>query len=255
MLSTFNELTSTINPNSEIPEFYNFNNSAVNYFSVFEDTIKPIIKTTFDGKEVSDGDFVARKPLIAISIFDNSPFPINDSTKIEVYINGLFITPLNVDYYNFQSFDSSSDLKAILKIIPNNLEYGQDIINPSNNIKIIAFDPAGNRDTILYRVNVMQNSILQDISTFPNPAKDKVNFKFKYLGRNINEPGSIEIYNLNGVFIRSIKIITQIGENIIPIDLFDKNGSIFSMGVYYYRININSEFYTEPKFGMFVVAR
>ena len=255
MLSTFNELTSTINPNSDIPEFYNFNNSAVNYFSVFEDTIKPIIKTTFDGKEVSDGDFVARKPLIAISIFDNSPFPINDSTKIEVYINGLFITPLNVDYYNFQIFDSSSDLKAILKIIPNNLEYGQDIINPSNNIKIIAFDPAGNRDTILYRVNVMQNSILQDISTFPNPAKDKVNFKFKYLGRNINEPGSIEIYNLNGVFIRSIKIITQIGENIIPIDLFDKNGSIFSMGVYYYRININSEFYTEPKFGMFVVAR
>lgn len=255
LLSTYNRLTSTINPNAIVPESYNFNNSTINDFYVFEDTIKPIIRTTFDGYEVADGDFIARKPLISISIYDNSPFPINDSTKIEVFINGLFITPLNVDYYEFKSFNKEDELKAVLKIIPNNLEYGEEITNPSNNIRIIAFDPSGNRDTVVYRVNVMQNSILTDLSTFPNPATDKVNFKFNYLGRNMNEPGRIEIYNLNGLLIKSLAITTRIGENVIPAELFDANGNILSMGVYFYRIDINSEFYTEPKFGMFVITR
>jgi antitoxin component YwqK of YwqJK toxin-antitoxin module len=82
-----------------------------------------------------------------------------------------------------------------------------------------------------------------------------MNFKFKYLGRNMNEKGTIQIYNLNGQIINSIPLTTQIGENTIPYDLYDENGNIFAMGVYFYRISMNSEFYTEPKLGMFVVTR
>jgi len=255
LLSNVNHLTSIVNPNSNVPEPYNFNNTVNNNFYVFEDTTKPIIQTTFDGKEVSNGDFVAGKPLITISVYDNTPYQITDSTKIEVYINGLFITPLNVNYYEFKSIQDGSELKAILKIIPNDLEYGEDTINPSNNIRVIAFDPAGNTDTVLYKVNVMKNNILQDLSTFPNPAADKVNFKFKFLGTNTNEPGKIQIYNLNGFLMKTLAIKTQIGENIIPCDLFDSNGNIFLSGVYFYRIDMNAEFYTEPKLGMFVITR
>ena len=255
LLAIYNQLISTINSNSNPLELYNFNNSTTNYFSVFEDTIKPKIKTTFDGKDVAKGDFIAQQPLITISIYDNTPFLIDDSTKIEVYINGLFITPLNVNQFEFKTIKEGGDLKAVLKIIPNNLEFGEDIVNPSNNIRIIAFDPSGNSDTVVYKLNVMQNSVLQDLSTYPNPADDKVNFKFKYLGRNMNETGTIQIYNLNGQIINSIPLTSQIGENTIPYDLYDENGNIFAMGVYFYRISMNSEFYTEPKLGMFVVTR
>lgn len=250
----YNNYIITINPKNLSDEFYSFNNQTTLSNKIYEDTLKPRIDVTFDGKYINNGDFVSRQPIINIKVYDNSKFSISDSTKIEVMINGGFITPDKTKLFYFNSINNNTDYKCQLVIIPEQLEYGNNTIAPANNIRIVAKDYAGNSDTVLFKVNVQQNNKLENVGVYPSPAKDIINLTYTFLGRNLNENSIVRIYNLMGQVVKIYKFDTRLGDNNIQISLFDDYGNKLPSGVYFYELEIQSTLWTEPQKGIFIIA-
>jgi hypothetical protein len=251
--SLINNYKISLNPNKTLNELYNFNNQLVLSNSVYEDTTKPQIDVTFDGKKVNDGDFVAKQPLIDIKVYDNSKFPISDSSKIEIFINGGFITPDITDFYYFNSINDNSNYKCQLIIKPKKLEFGNNLINPSNNIRIIAKDYSGNSDTVLYKLNVRQNNLISNFTVSPNPAQTQISLLYDFYGQFLSQYSVLDIYNFSGQLVKTANLITLLGNNNNKIDLYDNWGNNLPPGVYFYIFNVNSIFWTEPIKGTFLI--
>lgn len=252
-LSNQNQLDIILNPNKSLPEQYYFNNSHSLSYELINDREKPKIKVTFDNREVADADYVALKPLIKVEVFDNALTPIKDSNHLEIFINGLFITPNNTEYYYLYLNPNRDNKKSELYFVPNNLEYGNSKISPANYLKFIAKDQLGNSDTLVIRVNVQQNNALSDIQIYPNPTEnDELNIKFNFLGRNNKEKLIISVYNLNGQLVNIFETFAEVGINEKQIILCDTNGAKLPKGVYYIKLDIISNLWTEPRYGVFI---
>lgn len=252
-LNNINNLDILINTEKNPKEQYYFNNSHNLLYELVNDKTKPKLYITFDDKEVVDADFVALKPLIKVQVFDNTLTPIKDSSNIEIFINGLFITKENTDYFNLNLNPNRDYLKSELYFIPKNLEYGTSKISPANYLKFVAKDQLGNSDTTIIRVNVQQNNALSEITTYPNPLlDDQVTFKFNYFGRNIKEKLVISIFNVNGQLVNTYDSYVEIGMNERKIELQDIQGSKLPKGVYFYQFNVQSSLWTEPRNGIFL---
>lgn len=252
-LSNDNKLDIRINSNNHPIEQYLFNNSHTLFYELTNDKQKPKINVTFDGKSVKDADYISQHPLIQVQVYDNILTPIIDSGHIEIFINGLFITKENTDYYYLNLNPNRDNLKSELYFIPNNLEYGTSKISPANYLKFIAKDQLGNSDTLIIRVNVQQNNTLSEIVTFPNPLlDDEIIFKFSYFGRNIKEKLLISIFNLSGQLINSFDSFCEIGQNEKKIILQDINGAKLPRGTYFFRLEVKSNLWTEPRNGIFI---
>jgi hypothetical protein len=222
---------------------------------VKDDSLKPNINVKFDGRTIKNGDYVSKNPMMKIQILDNSPLLFSDSSKIEIFINGKYIVPDSVKYYYFQPVNNLTNLKCNLFIIPNDLEFGDSQISPANNIKIIARDFYGNSDTLMLKVNVKKNNIIEEISVFPNPASEHFTLKYNFFGRNRSERTIIDIFDLNGQLITSRKAYTANGENILKINLEDNYGNSLPSGVYYFELKIESELWTDPRRGKLIITK
>lgn len=252
-LSNDNNLDIRINSNNNPIEQYLFNNSHTLFYELINDKQKPKINVTFDDKSVKDADYISLHPLIKVQVYDNILTPTKDSGHIEIFINGLFITKENTDYYYLNLNPNRDNLKSELYFIPNNLEYGTSKISPANYLKLIAKDQLGNSDTLIFRVNVQQNNTLSEVVTFPNPLlDDEITIQFSYFGRNIKEKLLISIFNLNGQLINSFDSFCEIGQNEKKIILQDINGAKLPRGTYFFRIEVKSNLWTEPRNGVFL---
>jgi hypothetical protein len=251
---TNNNFTVLLNSQNLADEYYSFNNQTTLNNKVYEDTIKPRIDVKFDGKYIQNGNFVSQQPIIDIKVFDNSKFPINDSSKIEIMINGSFITPEKTKFYYFNSINNNTDYKCQLIIIPTKLEYGNNSISPANNIRIVAKDYAGNSDTVLFKVNVQQNNKIENVIMKQSSKSDEIILSYSFLGRNLNENTKVKLYNLMGQMVKLQEFNSKIGENNINILLFDNQGNKLPSGVYFYELDVLSTIWTEPQKGMFIIT-
>lgn len=252
-LSNQNQFDILINSEKTVPEQYYFNNSHSLFYQLLNDQEKPKIKVTFDNKVVGDADFVALKPLIKVEVYDNNLTPIKDSNHLEIFINGLYITKDNTDYYYLNLNPNRDNKKSELYFIPNNLEYGFSSISPANYLKFIAKDQLGNSDTLIIRVNVQQNNSLSDVEIYPNPNEsDEMTLKFKFLGRNNKEKLIISIFNINGQLVNNYETFVEVGYNEKKITLSDAKGAKLPKGIYYLRLDVVSNLWTEPSFAKFI---
>lgn len=248
-----NNLDILVNSNKNLLEQYYFNNTHSLKYELINDNEKPKIRVTFDDKEVGDADFVALKPLIKVEVYDNFISPLKDTNHLEIFVNGLYITKENTDYYYFNINPNRDNKKSELYFVPNNLEYGNSKISPANYLKFIVKDQIGNSDTLVIRVNVQQNNSLSDVVVYPNPTEsDEINFKFNFLGRNNKEKLLISIFNLNGQLVNSTQSYVEVGLNNKKVVLQDFEGSRLPKGIYFYRLDVQSNLWTEPRFGMFI---
>ncbi|MEI6089073.1 MAG: C25 family cysteine peptidase [bacterium] len=236
-------------------ENYYFNNNAGTSFKINVDTIKPEIDLLVDGKHVAEGDYVTEQPTIEITISDNSPLAITDSSKINVFINGIHQPDPTTVKYKFISYGRGGDLKAKIELIPPKLLYGDNALLGANTIRIIAEDPNGNISTLLVRVNVSLNLFVTDAINFPNPASDVTNFVYNIKAPLNEGQARIEIYNYSGKPVKTLIKPIVIGKNIIEWDCHDTEGRLIPQGAYFYKIYLDSESWAEPADGNFMFVR
>lgn len=225
---------------SKTLEFYQFNNTDFFELNLFEDTIQPQIKLYADSYLINDGDFVFRQPKLLIEVYDNSRLPY-DSNSTRLLINAKWIDLLNKA--QFTSFGRNFPLKCSYLLESDSLEFG------TNYFTIYTIDPAGNRDTFDVKVIVSKLAQITDDLVFPNPTQTSATFRFTYRSPVQNATAKIDIFDQIGNLIRTIYQELKLNENEIFWDGFDNNGNYIPQGIYYYRINVISEIYSEPKFG------
>ncbi len=222
-----------IDPASKIREFYKDNNIFEKSFFVIQDTTptsvtESTLKITFDGTEIIDGDFVGSKPEILINFQYPVWFPVNDTSSIRFYLDG-------VEYYSsdlINSFDTVNRI-ATYKIIP-------DLNNGDHLLKISGRDRFGNLDpnASVERFFVVDDKLnLLDVYNYPNPFSDQTYFTFKL--SQIPEELEIKIFTISGRLIKSIKRNSaqlNFDFNRINWDGRDEDGDIIASGVYLYKM-------------------
>lgn len=244
------KLSVTVDPSSRLSEPYIFNNSAFTIFNVYADTVPPTLKLTIDGVEPKFGDFVLAKPRVVITMEDNSPLDIQDSTNISIFLNGAYISSINSEDYKIELFRDRDRLKARISFTPKNLEYGDDELYPANNITVAGRDASGNSDTLDYSVNLALNAVANEALFYPNPSyggSGKVSYKFR--ADNLNYQSIIQLYDMTGRKVGEWTGAPNLGMNIMNMDLRG-----LSPGVYFYRLSFTGMSYVAPTNGKLIIS-
>ncbi|MCX7908757.1 MAG: C25 family cysteine peptidase [Ignavibacteria bacterium] len=230
----------------KMPELYQFNNNEMLDFYVREDSEKPVIVLYLDGMKIKGGEYVSKKPKVYIEIFDNSrlPFERNNTTllinikKIDLQQNAQYV-----------SYEKNVPLKCTFTLESDELEYGL------NHFTIYTSDPTGNRDTLDVPVYVARKAKIQNYSVGPNPTKEGLTFYLNYISPKTGGIATVDIYDVVGNKIKTITKQISLNEDYLYWDGLDFEGRSVSQGIYYYKINVTGEIYSEPVFGKFIKIR
>jgi len=233
-------------------ELYFFNNSITVPLKVYEDTIPPQLEIAFDGEIIKDRDYISSKPFIEVKLLDNSNLPVTVAEPITVRLNGVRLNASNTEDYDLNAnFPKGSPIKAILKLTPN------EITEPVNYFSFSGVDASGNPVVENYYLYISLNNFIRDLRVYPNPTTRTDNFTFSYyLVSPFTElEAELEIYNVLGSHINTLRFPTKMRTNVIPWDMRDHSGNTINPGTYYYRLNIISDFWTDPVYGWFVFSK
>ncbi|MBX3042621.1 MAG: T9SS type A sorting domain-containing protein [Candidatus Kapabacteria bacterium] len=245
-----NSIDIKIDNDEKLVEFFTFNNSVTLPLRTVPDTVKPRILIKIDGKYHTYGDYISIMPLVEVELHDNSPMTITDSTSLTVRINGFLHPYQRTLFSEFIPVNDGTSLKAIFRFIPDTLQF------EDASIIVYARDNEGNRDTLttLARLSLL-NAFVEDVFTYPNPARDIVNFSLTYKAPDHGLNSTLEIYDLSGNKIDEISKELSLGTNIFQWNGRYLGSSSVSSGIYVYRIKYNGNFYVEPVYGKFMIIR
>lgn len=242
-----------IKPNGRYNEFYTFNNFAG--FKINPNISKPetFVEVISDGKKISSGDFVNKKPEIKINLTESKvTVSEKDTTSLQLLLNDNYIP-----YY------IQGNLNPILKVLdtdnkPENqvssLIYYPELENGKNKFTVV-YKNAGETDTINYDLIVTDEFSLSEIYNYPNPMKVETNFIFNLNGLTSPENLKIKIYTVGGRLIKEIEAIVNSGYNQIPWDGKDSDGDFVANGTYFYKLIFQDKSKTEPPVQKLVVLR
>ncbi len=217
---------------TETPEYFSVNNIIKKDFYIVQDSIKPTIEITFDGKQILNGDIVQPNAKVLITLEDNSPLPL-DTSYFSLYYNG---EPLSF---------SQPDVKYSYAPYPNSksiIEWNPNFENGKNVLEVLARDASGNYfDSSSYRIvfYVFTEDDIQNIYNIPNPFKDDTYFTFDLHGSKAPEELIIKIYTIAGRLIRDILIPPSqlaIGFNKFYWDGKDQDADEVANGLYFYKV-------------------
>ncbi len=247
-LDTHTNLLASLSLDSNEKDIYTFNNSEKRLLHIIEDTIKPTIELKLDGIKVKNGDFVSIKPSMEISLSDNSILPVKED-DIKVRLNAHILKKKTDNKWIFESKEKERPVKAKLSFISDSLDIG------ANDITIYYSDATGNRDTSRITVFVSLNGYVDNVKNSPNPFENATTFSFYYKAPHQGSIADIAIYNVSGQKVSSFKKEIFIGNNEFDWEARDENGASLPIGIFFYRITIESDFYVDPLFGKFVIMR
>lgn len=220
----------TVDPDQRIQEMSEGNNSLHTTVFVQEDTLKPQIKLFFDDREIFDGDMVTAQPIIRAQLFDNNPSPIDDTTRINLYLDGRRISFGDDELLSLKGLNSG-DMRAELRYTPV-LDDGE------HQLDIYVSDISNNRTEKTIGFKVYNHLVLENVLNYPNPFDESTEFFFESSQyANIE----IKIYTVAGRLIRTLESMVGVGHNAIFWDGRDQEGDRPANGVYLYKIKATSD--------------
>jgi hypothetical protein len=239
-----NKINIMFNPDNDQPEQYLNNNSLTIPFVVSHDVANPLLDVTFDGRHIMNGEIVSAQPVITIASKDENPvLRQNDTATFEIYLKMPDAKPFHRYWFSgnkltfYPAKDSFTTAVAIFK--PGLLADG------SYTLKVQSFDKSGNpagANPYLIDFKVVNYSGINEVSAFPNPFSDKVNFRFTITGYTIPSEIMIRIIGLDGRLVKEINLPGNkrfyVGQNTITNawDGTDKSGAVVQNGLYFYQI-------------------
>ncbi len=229
---------------------YGFNNSSGREFSVIEDKEPPTVEIRCDSVIVQDGDYIMLEPLMEFIIYDNSNLSI-DSTRILIRINGRLMPVAgrteNAKYDKLRGMGQKRGIMSFL--VKNTFEKGD------NNVRVIAEDGSGNKDTVTVKLWVASDNIIELTNVYPNPtsAGSTLDFDVKTLETGI--PLNVKIYDQRGRVVRTIADIARLGENSVQFNGKDDMGNDLPTGMYMFIVEFYGITYTQPAMGNLIIVR
>lgn len=238
-----------INPNSDQPEQYHFNNIGLAPFKVLQDGINPILDVTFDGVHILNKDIVSGTPEIVITLSDENQYlGLDDLEDFSLIVrhpsfpNGeMFLSPATTDMQFYPADPSKLDIENKAKIVIHPDLKSDGIYT----LFVSAADKSGNNSGQLsYSVDfeVINKPSISNMLNYPNPFSTSTQFVFTLTGRELPNYMKIQILTVTGKVVREITQdelgTLRIGTNRTEYawDGKDEYGDQLANGVYLYRV-------------------
>lgn len=222
------KITAVLKPSA--PEMFSFNNTAQKGFYVSRDSINPVFRITFDGVEIINGDVISSKPEVVMTLSDNSPLNLADTSRFYIFLDNQHLSFRNDSLHLSSSPYPNS--QAIINWKP-------VLDNGTHTLDVLARDASGNYfDTTSYSISfeVNEENTLYNVYNYPNPFRDETFFTFTLTGNELPQEFLIKIFTVAGRAVREIKVpISQLrfGFNKIYFDGRDQDGNTLANGVYF----------------------
>jgi hypothetical protein len=245
-----NTLYVEVNPDSDQPELYHFNNFFYRSFYVRPDSISPLLDVTFDNVHILNHDIVSSKPTILVKLKDESKwFVLDDSSNLRIQVRypdgSLHPYSFRTDTLQFvpasrQVPTTNNSASAIFKpYLPVDGEY---------QLMVSGKDMSQNRaGAMQYEVafQVFNKPMISNMLNYPNPFTTSTAFVFTLTGSEVPQNLKIEVLTVTGKIVREITKDElgplHIGRNVTEFrwNGTDQYGEKLANGVYLYRVVTN----------------
>lgn len=233
-------------------ELFRFNNIALTNFAVAGDSVRPNIEVTYDGKQIINGDYVQKNPVVMLKFLDDSRMVVDDTSNIKVYLDNRYVPYVINGVPNPEiqiEFPDNLFLQAVVTYKPT-LSAGQ------RRLRFVALDNSGNfADSIVNTVVVNPDMGIIDIANYPNPMKTETNFMFSLTGENNPTSCKLKIFTTSGRVIKEINTPAFVGYNSIYWDGKDDDGDYIANGAYLYKLIIQGNSQIETSIQKLAVLR
>ncbi len=250
-------LTLELNPDNDQAERILPNNFLIKDFFIARDQRNPLMDVTFDGLHILDNDIVSPKPNIMITVKDENPYFLLDSSNVRVYLYyPKELSPRRIYFDNvtlrFQAPSSGTDNKAKIFFTPDAFKDGK------YQLLVYAEDAAGNHSSthilkdktvggsVAYNAKavfqIVTKSAISNVLNYPNPFTTSTQFVYTLTGGEIPSYFSLQILTISGKIVREL---TQSELGTLRIgthrtdyawDGTDQFGDKLAAGVYLYRL-------------------
>jgi hypothetical protein len=241
-----------IDPDRDGSEYYRANNVYSKRFVAGRDGVSPLLAVTFDGVEIVNNDFISPTPVIGISLRDQSPLPVTDTSSVQLFLDGRRIWLMSDTRVRYTP--GSGEEKLLVEFTP-------ELSDGLHFLAVSGKDASGNAaDTIPYQVrfNVSRNARVDQLIPYPSPTAGPLDFTFRVIGAEAPDGAQLKIYTVAGRLIRGLEISAsdlRIGFNSIRWDGRDADGDALANGVYFYKLILSVGGENSEQIGRFAVLR
>ena len=236
-------------------EFYSFNNLAVTQFVVKGDSLKPLVKITYDGKELINGELISARPEIIVQYNDDSRINLTpaDTSTVKIKLDNQYVPyTLNgapnpiITFLNVES----TRLQATVKYYP-------VLAEGEHTLEFDTKDISGNKgDTIRNSFSVISDMKILALYNYPNPFKTTTDFIFNLSGDRRPDSGTIKIFTAAGRLVKTMALSgLSVGYNQFAWDGRDNDGDEMANGVYFYKMILNGQSKTETNIQKLVILK
>ncbi|HMY43422.1 MAG TPA: T9SS type A sorting domain-containing protein, partial [Chitinophagales bacterium] len=243
-----NKIIIEANPDNDQIEQFHFNNFAEFFVYVIGDNINPLLDITFDGKHITDGEYISAKPEILFRLKDeNKNLALNDTSAFLIYMyypNNPTV-PVLISNSNPDVVFIPADSSNLEKINEAKLIFKPTLPDGTYEIRVQGIDRSNNdAGKYEYRIKFKVDSkpSISNVLNYPNPFSTSTQFVFTITGSEVPNNILIQIFSQSG---KVVKEITQaelgtlhIGTNITDYkwNATDNYGDRLANGVYFYRV-------------------
>ena len=255
-----NDIELFVNPR-KIPEQHYDNNiiQRSGHVNVLGDVFPPVTDVTFDGKYITNGDFVSSNPLIRIRIWDDNNFLLkNDTIGVRMFLTKTCEPdPCPPQYISFRNpyiewHPAMVDSDFFIDFTPQ-LEEGKYLLS------VEAADKKGNKASSPFEIEfvVDNESVLTLLTPYPNPFYTDLYYGFSLSGNSPADEVSFEIVDLTGkvIYTNTTTSALSVGRNIFYWDGLDSQGRKLQSGIFLYRMTVSLAGTVHRKQGKIAIQR
>jgi hypothetical protein len=221
------QLLITVDPLNDVTESVETNNTVTTTILVLPDSVKPQILVTYDDREIVAGDLVAREPRILITVLDNSPVALQDSSRVLLWLDGKRV------YY--KSSSSTLQWQPVRPGVSAILEYKPTLKDGPHYLEVTVLDPSANAGSRRDEFKVESELKLLRVMNYPNPFSEQTEITFE-----LTQPAqvSVKIFTVAGRMIRELESSEQsAGFCMVHWDGRDADGDDPANGVYLIKVS------------------
>ena len=243
-----NTITVEVNPDNDQPEQFHFNNFAEFTVYVLRDRINPILDVTFDGRHITDGEYVSSTPEILLRLKDENKYlALNDTNEFLLYLYypNAPTTPVLVDLQQSDITFIPADPSNLSRNNEARLIYKPTLQDGTYELRAQGIDRSRNdAGKYEYRIKFKVDSkpTITHVLNYPNPFSTSTQFVFTITGQQVPDKLMIQIFSASGKVVREISKEElgnlHIGTNVTDFkwDGTDMYGDRLANGVYFYRV-------------------
>lgn len=256
----WNDAEVFVNPRIFAEQYYDNNLLQMRqYLQVERDRTSPVLDVTFDGRKLENDDFVSPNPLIRIAVRDENQFLLKqDTTGVRILITYPCTPPLCTEVpvslrgSTVKWYKATATKDFYIEYTPRDLPPG------AYRLRAEGADASGNKAAVPYEIlfNVSDQSSIDFIPLYPNPADGYANYGFVLAGANLPESARMTIFNSLGRSVFEREILREsffVGRNTFSWSAGDFLGNKVAAGVYFYTFVVQLDGATRKFSGKIVV--